>query len=594
MRKHFVVAMLAVVLLVCGLNVQGALATSPNLVISHLQLGDAVSASDEFVEVYNNGQTDTDITNWCLYYASATSLQIGSKLGCFVPSGENFHLYLPSYSYAFAASTVLLQNQPNIGSDITFSAGLSGTAGHVRIVDAMTNEVDRVGWGLGAALPETLFATAPSAGNILQRKHVPSSQALQDTDNNSADFEVIPAMNSYTYGSLYEVEDICTNILGVQATVPDGLTTDGSGNCLPPPADLCTNIDGLQTEVPSGYLLDADGLCQADACANLDSLQTSVPDGYYLNDQAICMLDLKPLRLNEILPNPVGSDDGNEFIELFNPNNVAIDLTQYRLQIGSDTPKVYSFPATSVVPALGYSVFSNNDIAFTLVNSAGVISLISADNQIVDTPPPYSNAADGMAWALINGMWQYTNQPTPGSQNLPSVEPDSVETIVATTLKPCASNQYRSPDTNRCRLIVTSSGSTLAPCKDGQYRSEITNRCRSIAADVNALTPCAANQERNPDTNRCRLVASTAAALSVCKPGQERSPDTNRCRTVASTAVPSVGFAVEPIADSPSVSIGWWVAGGAAVVAFAYGIWEWHVEVGKLFHKVRSFIPARK
>lgn len=621
MRKRFVIAMLAIFLTVCGLNVQAASAISPNLVISQIQLGDAVSASDEFIEIYNNSSTDTDITDWCLYYASASSTQVGNKLGCFVSSGDSFHLYLPSHAYAFAISTASRVNQPNIGSDITFSAGLSGTAGHVRIIDSQALEIDKIGWGLIATSPETMFAPVPTLGSVLQRKLVSTDQSLQDTDNNSTDFKIDSPKQSYSYGVIYEVKDLCKNISGVQATIPEGHIVDTGDNCALPPADVCTNIDGLQTTTLEGYEMDDDGLCQPDLChnivglqvgipngqtqdnegncfedycLNLDDIQSNIPDGYYVNSDGDCLLDLRPLRLNELLPNPEGSDKDNEFIEMYNPYNVAVSLAGYQLKIGIDSPKVYSFPDGAMVEAGDYITFSNLDIGYTLINSGGVVSLISEDNQIIDTIPTYVDAIDGMSWALLDGVWQYTNRPTPGSQNMPStIQPVIETTIVASNLKPCAPNQYRSLDTNRCRMVITTD-STMAPCKDGQYRSEITNRCRSIASDANTPSPCASNQERNPDTNRCHLIASSNISPVDCKSGQERNPTTNRCRNVASTSIPTAGFSVEPIADSPTISIGWWIAGGIIIVAIGYGIWEWREEVVSFVRWTRTFTSAHK
>jgi len=621
MRKRFWVAMLAVLAMVLTLCLQNASAISPNIVLSQLQLGNALSASNEFVELYNNASSDTEITNWCLYYASASSTQIGSKLGCFTPENDSLHLYLPSHSFSFAISTVLGTAQPTLGSDLKFAATLSGTAGHVRVVNSVGGEVDKVGWGSTALSPETLFTLTAPVGKVLGRKVSSVANILQDTDNNSLDFELVAPRTSYAYGSIYEVQDLCRNIDGIQQAVPPTYSVDDAGNCLPPPVDVCTNLDDLQTTVPPGYGLDEFGLCQIDACQNitglqlivpagkeldqsnncvdhdfcinLSGIQAVIPSGYVATVEGSCLLNLLPIKVNELLPNATGSDSGNEFIELYNPNSTDVNLSLYRLQVGIDTPKSYSFPVGSIVPANGYISFSNDDIAFTLVNSSSNVSIISADNQLIDQSQIYSDPSDGMAWALINNVWQYTNQPTPGAENLASlVEQDDNALEITPGLLPCAPNQYRNPETNRCRLLVTV-GSTLTPCKDGQYRSETTNRCRSIAGDVAALTPCDANQERNPDTNRCRLITAASSDLAPCSTGQERNPDTNRCRNVAGS-VPNVPFAVEPVADNASGVIGWWVAGGVGLAALAYAVWEWHEELFRVFRRFGTFFHSRK
>lgn len=105
--------------------------------------------------------------------------------------------------------------------------------------------------------------------------------------------------------------DVCPNIPGVQATIPDGMQLDGSGNCYtptPPPAppvetDLCNNIAGVQTTLPDGYYRTLGGNCYVqptapeppvDVCLNIDDVQTAVPDGYYLDESNNCVVLPEP------------------------------------------------------------------------------------------------------------------------------------------------------------------------------------------------------------------------------------------------------------------------------------------------------------
>jgi hypothetical protein len=60
--------------------------------------------------------------------------------------------------------------------------------------------------------------------------------------------------------------DVCPNIEGDQATVPEGDVIDDNGDCVPltttpPPVDVCPNIEGDQATVPEGYELNNDGQC---------------------------------------------------------------------------------------------------------------------------------------------------------------------------------------------------------------------------------------------------------------------------------------------------------------------------------------------
>ena len=57
--------------------------------------------------------------------------------------------------------------------------------------------------------------------------------------------------------------DVCPNIGGNQADVPEGMVKDEQGNCVTslPPTDVCPNIDGNQATVPTGLVKNGQGNC---------------------------------------------------------------------------------------------------------------------------------------------------------------------------------------------------------------------------------------------------------------------------------------------------------------------------------------------
>ncbi len=597
-------------------------AVSSTVVISQVQVGDVSSATNEFIELYNNADTSVDISNWCVYYASAGSTTVGSKIACLTPSGANIHIFIPSRAYALVSSRQLLLANPNFGGDASFSATLSGTAGHVRLIDANNIEIDKVGWGISAVSAEGgMPVLVPLPGSVLQRV-LTDATVYSDTDNNKSDFVLSAPRSHYIYGLIYDVQDICMNISGIQLAPPLGYGVDEQANCLPPPVDVCTNINGLQITLPPGYLLDNDGTCQPDSCLNIAGLQISVPigmdadangncyahdecsnfagiqaklpDGFVRSIAGDCVLEILPLEISEMLPNITGTDEGKEFIEAYNPNDVSVDMEYYHLLVGPELETSYGFPAGSVITPHGYMTFYNNQITFTLPNTASRVGLELIDSTVVYKADTYVDPAEDRAWALIDNEWQYTNQPTPGSVNLPSSVVQNIVEIAAvdTNLTPCAANQYRNPDTNRCRLITTSTA-TVAPCADGQYRSEVTNRCRNIALSGSTLTPCADDQYRSEETNRCRSVlGASTTTVKPCADNQYRSEETNRCRNIVQVA--TAPFAVEPTQNSSGNYTGWWVAGGVSALALGYGIWEWRREIGLGLKKVTSFILPGK
>jgi len=274
-----------------------------------------------------------------------------------------------------------------------------------------------------------------------------------------------------------------------------------------------------------------------------------------------------PPMITEIFANAKGSDDGNEFIELYNPSaQESIALNEFTLQVGISSVKSYSFPIDAILPPLGYVVFTNSDIPFTLVNTTGRVEIIK-DAAIVASVD-YSNPKEDYSWALIGGSWLYSTKPTPGFANqLVETQNDTVIKNVANTArKPCAKNQYRNPATGRCKLIATAKAPT--PCKAGQVRNAETNRCRNIAV---------------------------ATQSKPCKEGQERNPETGRCRTIVKMS--QAGYGVKGVQSVANAQMQWyyWVAiAGVVALILAYAVWEWRTELQLLWKRMTALFVKNK
>ncbi len=278
---------------------------------------------------------------------------------------------------------------------------------------------------------------------------------------------------------------------------------------------------------------------------------------------------LHPPQITEIFANPAGSDTGNEFIELYNPNEFdAIPLDSFTLQIGVDSAKVYSFPAGSVIQPLGYASFTNQEIDFTLVNTTGRVQLLG-NGSVAGEPVDYVSPKDGYSWTRIDEVWQYTRNPTPGAANtyIGLVGAHEETDLEATTVKPCADNQFRNPQTGRCKLISAASS---------------------------GLATCRAGQERNTETNRCRNIVSSSSTPAPCKEGQERNAETNRCRNIVKMS--EAGFEIKGVQSKADTALSWyyWAAIGAVLVLIlGYAIWEWRQDLALGWTRLRTSFAKR-
>lgn len=134
--------------------------------------------------------------------------------------------------------------------------------------------------------------------------------------------------------------------------------------------------------------------------------------------------------INEVLPNPASpqTDAADEFIELYNPNDTAFDLTGFKVAFGSTNPKKYTFPEGTVLKPKEFKAFTSGDTSISLSNSQAQVWLLDPNEKIIGQTEPYSKAKDGQAWALNNGKWVWTLQATPNAMN-------TISTAVATTTK---------------------------------------------------------------------------------------------------------------------------------------------------------------
>ena len=500
----------------------------------------------EFIELYNQGAAELDITGWKLQYFAATRDDVIDTSS--VPTGNrevildgtvandsvilvSYQDFLPEADYYFTASTS--------------SGWLAQSGGHLRIIDAEGTLVDTVGWG-SAKQPETSAAVKPSAGTSIERALECDTSLPIDTNDNFYDF----------------IE-----------------------NELPTPGEKSQTHHETCEQIPG------------------EDLPPTEP-------QPSC----EGIVLSELLPNAVGADNDKEFIEIHNPTNESIVLTGCGLRLNEDG-KTFMLP-NDTIEAGTYRAFYDTETGITLPNAAGgTVWIITPNEEWSVVYPP--DMKEGQTWALIGDVWKTTLKPTPGAANqlvLPTPPtPPAPPTSNDSGLTPCAANQERNPDTNRCRLIRATT-SSLTPCRADQERNPATNRCKAVRSATTSLIPCRIGQTRSSQTNRCRAVVSTASALTPCKSGQTRNPATNRCRSSAATntlkpcatnqirnpetnrckldasssntlGVTDVkDVATGPVASNPR----WWLAGAAVLAATGYGAYEWRQEIKTRFGRLKD------
>ncbi len=129
---------------------------------------------------------------------------------------------------------------------------------------------------------------------------------------------------------------------------------------------------------------------------------------------------LEAPQISELLPNPKSpqTDAKDEFIEIYNPNDKSFDLSGFKLEAGTETKHQFSFGSGTKLAPKGFTFFLSVATGLTLTNDSGQVKLLSPAGEAISQTDAYESAKDGQSWALANGHWYWTTQPTPGGPNI--------------------------------------------------------------------------------------------------------------------------------------------------------------------------------
>jgi hypothetical protein len=341
-----------------------------HLVISQVQIAGA-KTTDDFVEIYNPTSEDIDLKGTRLGKRTQTGDADGSLKSwteTTIIKSHGFYLWANSDFANLAVSP-----DSATGSFISNDNGValrSGLANSGTIIDS-------VAWGNAANtfVEGAAYATNPDPGKSLMRKLSDSGEII-DTDNNSSDFS-IQTSSPHNLASV---------------APPDTNTTT------PQPVQEITNT--TPTPPPSGG-------SSATAYSNA-------------------------VVISELLPNPDGTDSGEEWIELGNPTDAAIDVAGWILDDESKTGTVgtsaYTLPAGTVISAKNYLALDLPEGSFALDNTGGdTLRLLWPNKQLATEVIYTGNAAEDTTYARkADGTYAWTKLATKGSANQFGTEPQII------------------------------------------------------------------------------------------------------------------------------------------------------------------------
>ena len=361
-----------------------------------------------------------------------------------------------------------------------------------------------------------------------------------------------------------------------------------TSNSISQNANLKLNINGYESTFCAGSSCDSPTLFRGGFMPN-QLPKPSEPEGNVDED------DQEPKNLCENFKiNEVAANSSNQFIEIINAGAKAT-LKGCIIQTNRNS-RSYALEDIWLENGELFIIdIARTELSLTKTTK-GAVYIINQNNDEVDSVN-YENLKTDTTWALFVDGWKQTFAQTPGEENiyvefLPCLKgyERNLETnkcrklAVENELASCDENQYRNPETGRCKKYEAQT--TVATCANNQYRNPETGRCKKYET-ATSLVACAADQYRNPETNRCKKITDSSPQLTPCKEGYTRNPDTNRCRKAISNTSASDGIEISD-EETQSQFTGWIALVAITSIAGLLIIWEYRVEIGQFFIKIKQ------
>jgi hypothetical protein len=377
---RLVIATLAL-LAVClsSLRLVQAESIAPQLIISQFKI---TSSNGQFFTLYNTTDQPLDMTKFQLEYFNHYDISRSTSSKFISLSGT-----LPPHTYYMVSDAVTLLCYQQMVNSV--SLGLSSTTGMIQLLSysqsspggsVMPTLQDYVGWSKTAAAGAQTLPTSTAAS----LKRLPL-----DTTNH-------PALTAPGGGNWQAVQADSTNSCSF-VTVP---ISGGSSTPVP---------TGLNQLLPS-----------VEPAATIVSIEAVSPETSPSVGLPAADVGLMAPQITEILPNPLGSgtDDSDEFIELYNPNATDFDLTGFSLRSGITSLHSAKFSDGTTIAPKSFRTFYSRDLNLSLSNSGGQVALLDPFGTVIGQTEIYEAAKDGQAWVLAFGKWYWSTTLTPGAANV--------------------------------------------------------------------------------------------------------------------------------------------------------------------------------
>jgi len=373
--------------------------------------------SREWIEIKNISTDEVDLKNWKFNDGSNHILNEPPK------NGGQGSLIIPPGEYAILSdmADIFLQDHPGFSGtviDTVMNLGQQKDTTYIlKILDPENAPIDVVSYNISLG--------ANGNGRSLQRENP----------------------NGTTWGSGNPTPGALNNISPEEPTSTSEESTPEqpepplmpTGTNNPPIADAGDNIigfvnqeiefDGTQSSDPDndelayawnmgdGKLIEKPEFSYKYMYPGTYLVTLMVYDGqYYVLDTITVKIQAGQITINEFLPSPDGTDEENEWIEIYNDSGEIVNISDWQLDDATSGSAAFMFPENTLIAPKSYLVFSRQITGIALNNDKDSVRLLLPEGVVFQeinyekpmTGKSSARSAEGFVWAT----------PTPGMANI--------------------------------------------------------------------------------------------------------------------------------------------------------------------------------
>ena len=381
----------------------------------------------EWIEILNISDSEIDLTGWKFNDGSNHTLNEPPKNG----GQGSFRISTGEYAILAGDATTFLIDHPGFsGTVIDTVMALKNTSATLKIFDPESNEIDSITY-------ESTWG-ADGNGKTLE-KIIPQDPSIKNNWQESAPDGGTPgAFNSSAQETPREEEPP----RGEEPATEDSTPTTTVNR--PPVAEAGSDIATLVNreiffDASQSYDPDNDSLIYfwnfGDGATDTKKqaghiylypgqyiVSLLIDDGEFSDLDIITVNIYSPsVIISEFMPNPIGKDKSNEWIELFNQSEQIANLTNWQLGSQAKNNSLFVFPANSFIAPKQFLVIQQSISQIALNNNADQICLFYPNGSLAAEISYQGEAKEGLAVAFDGQDYFWTSAPTPGAANIISL-----------------------------------------------------------------------------------------------------------------------------------------------------------------------------